>query len=64
MFRRLLQRGKLGVDSRTMTALAWTAWASASPATLRAVLRLRVAAKNNLASPDALPDGPIVWRHP
>jgi len=61
-FRRLLRKGRLGFDRPTIAALIWTAWASASPATLRGLLRLRVAAKNRLASPQALPDGPVVWR--
>jgi glycosyltransferase involved in cell wall biosynthesis len=61
-FRRLLRKGRLGFDKRTATALIWTAWASASPATLRGLLRLWVAAKNRLASPQALPDGPVIWR--
>ena len=61
-FRRLLSKGRLGFDKRTLAALIWTAWASASPATLRGILRLRVAAKNRLASPQSLPDGPVIWR--
>lgn len=61
-FRRLLRKGRLGFDKRSVAALIWTAWASASPATLRSLLRLRVALKNRLASPQALPDGPVIWR--
>jgi glycosyltransferase involved in cell wall biosynthesis len=61
-FRRLLGKGRLGFDKRTAAALIWTAWASASPATLRRFLRLRGRAKNRLAEPEALPDGPVVWR--
>lgn len=64
MFRRLLRRGKLRLNWRTIAALTWTAWASASPTTFRKVLQLRVAAKNRLASPEKLSDGAIVWRHP
>ena len=61
-FRRLLRKGRLGFGKGTATALIWTAWASASPATLRGLLRLWVAAKNRLASPQALSDGPVIWR--
>jgi glycosyltransferase involved in cell wall biosynthesis len=61
-FRRLLTKGRLGFDKRTLAALIWTAWASASPGTLRTILRLRGAAKNRLAKPQALPDGALVWR--
>lgn len=64
MFARLLRRGKLGLDARTIGALGWTAWASASPPTLRLFLRLLVTVRNKFASPQALPDGPVPWRHP
>jgi glycosyltransferase involved in cell wall biosynthesis len=64
MFARVLRRGKLGLNARTVGALGWTGWASASPVTLRLFLRLLVTVRNRFASPHALPDGPVLWRHP
>ena len=62
LFRRLLRKGRLRFDKNTIDALAWTALASINSRMLRALLRLWVAAKNKLATPESLPDGPIVWR--
>jgi glycosyltransferase involved in cell wall biosynthesis len=39
VFPRLLRRGRLGPDRETALALAWGAWAAASPSTLRMALR-------------------------
>jgi glycosyltransferase involved in cell wall biosynthesis len=36
---RLLRRGRLGLDRETAAAIAWAAWAAASPSTLRLTLR-------------------------
>ena len=44
--RRLLTRGKLGFDLRTMSALVWTSWASISPSSLRVFLKLLLGLKN------------------
>jgi hypothetical protein len=40
LFRRLLRHCDLGLNARSLLALGWTALASASPATLRGILRL------------------------
>jgi glycosyltransferase involved in cell wall biosynthesis len=40
LLRRLLRRGRLSFDMTTLSALVWTAWASASPSTLRRFLKL------------------------
>jgi len=40
LFRRLLKRGRLSTDVTSLTALVWTAWASLSPSTLRAFMKL------------------------
>lgn len=39
-FRRLLQRAHLSVDLVSLSAVVWTAWASLSPSTLRAFMKL------------------------
>lgn len=46
---RLLRRGALGFDRATAFALLWSAWADASPRTLRAFLRLLLAHRNRRA---------------
>lgn len=50
LLRRLLRRGELRLNMRTLTTLVWTAWASVSPSSLRAFLRLWLKAKNARAS--------------
>jgi glycosyltransferase involved in cell wall biosynthesis len=40
LFRRLLSRGRLGFNRRSISALVWTAWGSAEPRSLRAFIRL------------------------
>lgn len=39
LFRRLLKRGDLGFDRRSIAALVWTAWGSVEPYSLRAFIR-------------------------
>ncbi len=49
LFRRMLQRANLKLDLNTILSATWTAWASASPQTLRSFLRLLVASRNLMA---------------
>ena len=49
LFRRLLRRGKLSFDLRSLSALVWTAWASAEPHSLRLFLRLLLHARQAVA---------------
>jgi GT2 family glycosyltransferase len=46
---RLLRNGDLSLDGRTFRILAWAIWADASPRTLRAFLRTRLAMRNRRA---------------
>jgi len=46
LFGRLLERGKLRADFRSLSVLAWTAWASASPGTLRKFLSFLHSVRN------------------
>jgi glycosyltransferase involved in cell wall biosynthesis len=50
LFRRLLKRASLSWNMATATALIWTAWASASPSTLRGFLMFLLRTRNRLAS--------------
>jgi glycosyltransferase involved in cell wall biosynthesis len=61
LFRRLLRKGKLSFDFRTLSAMAWTAWASFNPSSLRAMLLLLLKARNRFAVA-AVPAGDsILW---
>lgn len=64
LFRRLLRNGRLKPNLRTGSALVWTAWASASPSSLRAFLSLLVRGRNRLASRRVNQDSPIPWQPP
>lgn len=60
LLRRLLKRGDLRADIRSFTALIWTAWASLSPASLRAFLKLLMNVRN-LRAPATAPPSLIRW---
>lgn len=60
-FRRLLRHGNLRFDMRTLSALVWTAWASANAWSLRAFLRLLLSARNKYAQGVSITDEPVVW---
>ena len=62
LFRRLLSRGRLSWNARTASTLVWTAWASASPSSLRAFLKFLLAMRNRLASGSFPVDRPVLWR--
>lgn len=61
LFRRLLRRGKLTADVRSGVALVWTAWASASPGTLRRLMQMALKLRSEAAPPDLAIDRPIEW---
>lgn len=63
MFRRLLRRGNLAFDAGTITSMVWTAWASASPATLRQFLRALLLVRNWSAF-KIHTDRPVAWEPP
>jgi glycosyltransferase involved in cell wall biosynthesis len=62
LFLRLLRRARLSFDARTASAMIWTAWASASPTTLRAFLKLLLTARNRLASAPSSTAGALQWQ--
>jgi glycosyltransferase involved in cell wall biosynthesis len=63
-FGRLLKRGKLGLDFRTMSALVWTGWASLSPSSLRAFMSLLLRVRNRLAAAKVSTSAPLRWSPP
>jgi hypothetical protein len=58
---RLLSRGKLRLDGRSLTALVWAAWAMTSPSSLRAFLRALLGAKNRRAVKAGAGARPVRW---
>ena len=61
LFRRLLKRGRLQPNFRSLTALVWTAWASAEPRSLRAFIRLLLVGRNMRAAQIEPTSGPVPW---
>jgi hypothetical protein len=61
LFRRFLKRARLAPDFATVSALVWTAWASASPTSLRAFLSLLLRFRNMSA---AVGSDPERWAPP
>ena len=61
LFRRLLRRGRLAANFSSVSALAWTAWASLSPGTLRPFLLLLVGMRNAAAKSVAESSEPVPW---
>jgi hypothetical protein len=61
LFRRLLRRGKLSTGARSLGAVIWTFWASASPHTLRAFTRALSNARNILVRDRLDPNRPVEW---
>ena len=61
LFKRLLSRGALGFDRRSLAALVWTAWAATEPHSLRAFIRLLLAGRKLRTSAVMHIDGPVSW---
>jgi hypothetical protein len=58
---RLLKRGRLSPDLISLTALVWTAWASLSPSTLRAFMKLLRHVRNMRVPRDLQSKEAIRW---
>ena len=58
---RLLKRGRLAINSQTVTALIWTMWASVSPSSLRGFLMLLFRMRNRFVSPALLETRAVPW---
>jgi Glycosyl transferase family 2 len=63
-FGRLLRRGRLEPDLRTLSALVLTAWAGMSPSTVRAFMQLLLKGRNMLARRIARSPAPVHWSPP
>lgn len=61
LLRRFLSRAQLSVSGRTLVAFVWTAWASASPSTLRRFLTFLLQLRNRATAPGATLNGPVEW---
>ena len=64
LFTRLIRHGELSASPRTLAAIAWTAWASASPRSLRACLRMVASARNLIARSRIDLNAPFLWSPP
>jgi hypothetical protein len=62
LFRRILSRGKLSWNFQSAAALAWTAWASASPSSLRAFLMFLLRMRNRLTSRSLPASRAVIWQ--
>jgi glycosyltransferase involved in cell wall biosynthesis len=63
-FGRLLKRGKLDLNFRTLSALVWTGWASLNPSTLRGFMSLLLRVRNRLAERKVSTSVPLRWSPP
>jgi hypothetical protein len=61
LFHRLLKRGDIQLNARSLAALAWTAWAEISPGSLRAVLDMLVRIRNRVGRGELSLHEPIAW---
>jgi glycosyltransferase involved in cell wall biosynthesis len=59
---RMLSRARLAWNLRCASAIIWTAWASASPSSLRRFMMFLLATRNHLAGRQATGDQPLQWR--
>ena len=64
LFSRLLKRGNLGFDLRSLSALVWTAWASLEPRSLRVFIRLLLLGRRIRASFAVSTTAPVTWSAP
>ena len=64
LFRRLLRQGDLRPGIRTLSALVWTAWASAEPRSLRAFIRSLLLGRRLRASFAVTTTDPVTWAAP
>lgn len=64
LFGRLLKRGKLRFDVRTLSALVWTAWAFTSPFSLRAFMGMLLRLRNRRSKDIVTGAAPLRWSPP
>lgn len=61
LFRRLLRRGDLGFNRRSIAALVWTAWGAVEPHSLRAFIRLLLLGRKVRTSLLFHTSEPVAW---
>ncbi|MEP7130447.1 MAG: glycosyltransferase family 2 protein [Sphingomicrobium sp.] len=64
LFVRLLKRGRLRLDMRTMTALVWTGWGTVSPSSLRAFMGMLLRIRNKQSVGIFADPAPVRWSPP
>lgn len=64
LFRRLLKRGDLKLNFRTVSSIIWTAWASFNPWSLRQFMRMLLLGRNLYARTKVHFDHPVYWSLP
>jgi len=64
LFGRLLARGALGFNLRSLKALVWTAWASLQPHSLRVFIRTLLLGRQLRAGRAVRTDRPVPWPGP
>ena len=64
LFSRLLRRGDLRLNFRSLSALVWTAWAQLEPRSLRGFIRSLLLVRRIRASRTMQTAGPIAWSAP
>jgi hypothetical protein len=62
LFSRLLKRADLSIDTKSISALVWAAWATLSPASLRAFLKLLLGLRNRASSSVQIDDCAVRWQ--
>ena len=62
--KRLLKRGTLRFDARTIVSLAWVSWATTSPTTLRSFMSLLSQIRNAMVPNKPLFREPVEWLTP
>lgn len=58
----LLARGNLSVDATSLSAIVWAAWASVSPGTLRAFLKVLLDIRNRMTSSMQASGAAVAWQ--
>jgi glycosyltransferase involved in cell wall biosynthesis len=64
LFSRLLKRGRLKFDMRTLSALVWTSWAALNPTSLRVFMGLLLRIRNRRSSGMVANETPLRWSPP
>jgi GT2 family glycosyltransferase len=64
LLRRLMRHGRLSADATSIGALAWAAWASLNPSSLRWFLKLMAKVRNRTSAAATPGEAAVEWLHP